>query len=528
MSLTCQPESAAPTETGDEPLPDVEAAPGRSRGASSQLVPNSCVSLTGDELGPSTEAEPVLAAGSTRPLEADEIHLLTPDGQPWHPPADYFADPGLPEYTRVTVTADGRVYGHVADWRAAHISYQGRNVRPPRSHTGYAWFHRRAVRTDGGDLVRVGQLTFGPGHASPHGSLQAAVQHYDATCAQGAVVHAGEDEHGIWVAGAVIPTLTPPERNQLALADLSGDWRHDGRGLEMVAAHCVGTPGFLSSRDASGQMMAMAADAHPETGSAVHVDDSGTVITLIAASPSTQLAQGIEVGDEGEAVGEHSGPAHGHETSVTPTDTSTDTAASDGTATGTDSAAEADGAAVSEQSSVVHDGTQHRALAARRRMAIARHHRVRRATAQATTEDACPTTTEDLDHDIDAIVASLDPTDPDTKWARVLAAAIRHGGNGGDGSLVAASAASLDRKPGSNWVEDDPKGLPRLVRRVARHIERRGRPLSIAIPAAINWVKHVCRTGDVENFPGLQRVNPVSRAAACRAVAEWNALKARH
>lgn len=84
----------------------------------------------------------------------------------------------------------------------------------------------------------------------------------------------------------------------------------------------------------------------------------------------------------------------------------------------------------------------------------------------------------------------------------------------------------LNWSPRENWV-DKVGGLPKLIERVAIHIMESGRPRHIAIPAAVNWVKRICATGDVKNFPGIQNVNGMSRAACCKAVAEWEAKKAR-
>lgn len=84
----------------------------------------------------------------------------------------------------------------------------------------------------------------------------------------------------------------------------------------------------------------------------------------------------------------------------------------------------------------------------------------------------------------------------------------------------------LNWSPKQNWV-DRVGGLPKLIERVAIHIMENGRPREEAIPAAINWVKWICTTGDVKNFPGVQSVNAPSRAEACAAVAEWEAMKAR-
>ena len=41
----------------------------------------------------------------------------------------------------------------------------------------------------------------------------------------------------------------------------------------------------------------------------------------------------------------------------------------------------------------------------------------------------------------------------------------------------------------------------------------------------VNAAKKMCATGDL-NWPGLQNVNPGSRAEACAAVSRWNAMKA--
>jgi hypothetical protein len=80
--------------------------------------------------------------------------------------------------------------------------------------------------------------------------------------------------------------------------------------------------------------------------------------------------------------------------------------------------------------------------------------------------------------------------------------------------------------PGAkNWV-DQQGGLPPYIKRIARHLQEKGMTQSVAIATAVNAAKKMCATGDV-NFPGVQQVNPASRAEACRAVARWEAMKAR-
>lgn len=82
----------------------------------------------------------------------------------------------------------------------------------------------------------------------------------------------------------------------------------------------------------------------------------------------------------------------------------------------------------------------------------------------------------------------------------------------------------LDHSPKKNWVENA-GGLPSYIERIAVHLEG-SMGTSAAIATAINAAKKMCATGDL-NFPGSQNVNPGSRAEACAAVAEWEALKAK-
>jgi len=77
----------------------------------------------------------------------------------------------------------------------------------------------------------------------------------------------------------------------------------------------------------------------------------------------------------------------------------------------------------------------------------------------------------------------------------------------------------------ANWVEKA-GGLPKYIKRIAKHLQEKGMDESRAIATAVNAAKKMCSTGDT-NFPGKQDVNPGSRAEACAAVAEWEAKKAK-
>ena len=158
-------------------------------------------------------------------------------------PAAAFTDPNLTAPTPLTVTDEGHVYGHLALWGTEHVGMPGKGITPPRSRTNYALFHTSTARTNEGDLP-VGRLTVGTGHANARAGVHDTTAHYDNTGTAWALVRAGEDAHGIWVAGVTCPDVDPASVRAGASAPLSGDWRNVGGNLELVAALSVNTPGF--------------------------------------------------------------------------------------------------------------------------------------------------------------------------------------------------------------------------------------------------------------------------------------------
>lgn len=164
------------------------------------------------------------------------------------PPTEWFTDPGLTELTPLTVTDDGRVFGHLAAWDTCHTSYtpEGLCVQPPHSASGYSYFHVSGpIRTSDDREVAVGKIVVNTRHAGRRLSAVASLAHYEDTGMTAAFVRAGEDRFGIWIAGMVNPDATPAQVRALRSSPLSGDWRNVGTaGLELVAALSVNTPGF--------------------------------------------------------------------------------------------------------------------------------------------------------------------------------------------------------------------------------------------------------------------------------------------
>jgi hypothetical protein len=179
---------------------------------------------------------------------------------PVEPPKEWFDNPKLTKATPLTITDEGRVFGHIAAWHVDHIG-MAFGTRPPRSRSKYSYFHTGVIRTADGEDVPVGQLTLAGGHAGLEASAEEAVRHYDDTASAFADVHAGEDAYGIWVSGALRPGTTPEQIRAARASAPSGDWRPIKGHLELVAVCQVNVPGFpiARARVASGQVMALVA-----------------------------------------------------------------------------------------------------------------------------------------------------------------------------------------------------------------------------------------------------------------------------
>jgi 2'-5' RNA ligase len=164
--------------------------------------------------------------------------------------ADYFRNPMLEQETPLTITEDGRVFGHVAGWETCHIGYEVCTTAPP-SATDYAYFLTGQVLTDAGP-VAVGQITLGGGHANGSFGVRAAVAHYDNTGLAVADITTGEDEHGIWFSGKLRDGVTAQQVHELRATGVSGDWREvrvrGNASMELIAALSVNVPGFPIAR----------------------------------------------------------------------------------------------------------------------------------------------------------------------------------------------------------------------------------------------------------------------------------------
>jgi hypothetical protein len=242
-------------------------------------------------------AQPPWRRAKERKRERRGLPRLTASASSWaagvaervpdEPPSEWFADPGLGRPSKIRVTDDGRIYGHVAAWHTEHAALPG--VHPPRNRDkSYSKFHRHPVRCADGSVVNTGPLATG-GHTTTDVSLaiEQVQAHYDDPRYVVADVVCGEDEYGIWVSGALRPGVSP---FQIMLADrysFSGDWRYG----ELLAACSVTVPGFhLDADEEVGALTAAAAGTGccdlpvvAEAEPALVADASGAPAVLIAA-----------------------------------------------------------------------------------------------------------------------------------------------------------------------------------------------------------------------------------------------------
>lgn len=221
----------------------------------------------------------LLAAGDT-----ESWYAAVADAVPVEPPAEWFTDPQLTGPMKMTVTDEGRVYGHIAAWDTRHVGMPGDVVPPHNPDTAYGKFHRHPVRCADGSRVKTGPLA-GKGHADNNDRRLWAVQaHYDNPDYVLADVVVGEDEHGIWASGALRPGVEPWQVMYVYRYSFSGDWR----GGELLAACLASAPGFHLDADENVQALAASAaqagrGVELATGvPQVRIED-GEVVTLVAA-----------------------------------------------------------------------------------------------------------------------------------------------------------------------------------------------------------------------------------------------------
>lgn len=192
--------------------------------------------------------------GMARP----DVALLA-GAAPVAPPASWFSNPGLQTPTKLTITEDGRVFGHLATWRTCHIGIGNSCVMAPRTRTDYGLFRIGSVICEDGSQLSIGKLVMGSAHANAQWGVMPARDFYDNSAMTAAIVNIGEDQHGIWFSGALASDMTPEKIASLRACAVSGDWRTINGNMELIAALAVNSPGFPIYKTSAGRAFSLQA-----------------------------------------------------------------------------------------------------------------------------------------------------------------------------------------------------------------------------------------------------------------------------
>lgn len=262
--------------------------------------------LAGDE--PAEPAEPAEGAPTDAEIVAAASRMTPTPTQASRPPAEWFNLPepqpgqtdrgevyGMPVQellveqpdgglgVPLTITDDGRVFGHIARWEQCHVGYLDECVTAPMSNAAYAHFHVGETVCAAGERLATGVLTVNTDHAAAHLLAPDARDHYAHTGLGYADVRASNGALGAWCCGALRDGFSDAQIRVLRASSASGDWRRIGPDLELIAALAVNVPGFPIAREAvtaSGMRLALAsltASAYMVEGRANSLVASGIV-----------------------------------------------------------------------------------------------------------------------------------------------------------------------------------------------------------------------------------------------------------
>lgn len=228
------------------------------------------------------EVEEALVAAAA---PSNVIELASQSPIPIDPPAEWFAQMQVNELTPLTVTANGRVFGHVAAWGTCHISFANRCQPVPRSSSNYSKFRCGSVLTAEGTTIRTGPIVMDTIHPDLRWKASDAMRFYADTGAAVCDVVPYEDQFGIFVAGAVRPTVKPAQLRAFRGSDISPDWRNiDGNPHECCAMLAVNNSGFKLP-----VALAASAGLFIEPGeTAFAIDEHDEVYALVASGPLSQ------------------------------------------------------------------------------------------------------------------------------------------------------------------------------------------------------------------------------------------------
>lgn len=221
-----------------------------------------------EQVGP-TNADLRVALAAA--VAADTIVARAAENAPATPPGEWFKPVEVDGPTPPTVTAEGRVWGHIGQAGVCHVGIRDECVTIPPSRTGYGAFHKDQITTAEGDTVQVGYLYTGCDHSSIDSTMDQARDYLDTTCVRTAAGRVHDTEWGPMFVGSIVPGAGP--ENVGMLHKLSGEWFPAP--LELHAAVGVTDAGFPV--DGTGDELLTAEQAPPLAASAHQPDQLGDV-----------------------------------------------------------------------------------------------------------------------------------------------------------------------------------------------------------------------------------------------------------
>lgn len=284
--------------TGDDSLDDVgddteaPAEPSETDVAASTATartdPSPTASIAADA---GQEGPPHVALAAA--VVADQIVARAAESAPQTPPGEWFRPVQVDGPTPPTVTAEGRVWGHIGQAvnedgsLRYHVGFPGENVPIPPTRTNYGAFHRDQVVTAEGDTADVGYLYTGCHHSptGPDATLDSAREHLESACMRTAVGRVYDDQYGPMFVGSVVPGASAG--NVAQLWKLSGEWftapleLHAAVGVEDAGFPVEGTGDEVRTADAAPPL---AAGAHQvEANPVAAIQDYQRRRTAVAA-----------------------------------------------------------------------------------------------------------------------------------------------------------------------------------------------------------------------------------------------------
>ena len=213
------------------------------------------------------------------------------------PDRSLFDDPHLDEPTRMLI--DGRtIRGHAALWGQCHTAFDHCVVAPRGGD--YNLFHSTGrIRCADDTYVGTGSFVWGIPHAELDQAAIDAFEHYEIAAHGFADVRVGEDEHGIWFAGLLRPSVNDDEIEELSRLSISGDWRKlpTSTVLSFIAGLAVNVPAFpivdALSAAAIRARVAFDVDMHP-----LALVAAGVVPGPVSASAACTCGAGVSTAAE--------------------------------------------------------------------------------------------------------------------------------------------------------------------------------------------------------------------------------------